>query len=353
MDKNTNSTLYILTDYKGFFGNKRFSVPYRSGMDLDLLASCLKDFGFTAEYIRLCDIDLRSTNFKNEYILYTSSEDSRSLYKGYIEDICYGLTLQGARIIPSFQYIRAHNNKVFMEILRDVINNDCMNTIKGRCYGCMEELMACLQGYDDGQVVIKGAHGAKSSSVFLAENTFDLVKKSCNVSASSNPFERLWDFGRSLKHKGYVRESGNRRKFITQNFVPRLKNDWKILVFGDKVYTLYRATRESDFRASGSGIFDFDKDLVTREMLDYAMEVYRALDVPHVSLDIGYDGMHFYLFEFQAIYFGSYTLERSPFFFTKNSHEWTPVHATSVLEEEYSRSVASYIRKRYAAAEQE
>jgi len=342
--------LYILTDYKGFFGNKRFSVPYRSGMDLNLLAAGFKNRGFSIKYIPLYDIDLRTMNLKGSHILYTSSEDSHSLYKGYIEDICYGLTLQGAHLVPSFQYIRAHNNKVFMEILRDVINNNCMNTIKGHCYGCIEELENGRHRYN-GQVVIKGAEGAKSSSVFLADGSSDIIKKAKSISTSNGLYETLWDFGRSLKHRCYVRESRYRRKFITQNFVPGLKNDWKILVFGEKIYTLYRSTREKDFRASGSGIFDFDKDLVTDEMLDYAMEIYKALDVPHVSLDIGYDGECFYLFEFQAIYFGSYTLERSPFFFIKNNDNWETVSEPSVLEEVYAESVARYIRKKQSTRE--
>lgn len=34
--------LYLITDYKGFFGSKYFDVPYRSGMDRELLASFLK-----------------------------------------------------------------------------------------------------------------------------------------------------------------------------------------------------------------------------------------------------------------------------------------------------------------------
>jgi glutathione synthase/RimK-type ligase-like ATP-grasp enzyme len=339
--------IYILTDYKGFFGNKRFSTPYRSGMDLNCLTACFKTHGFKVEYIRLCDIDFRTMDFRNQLILCTSSEDNQSRYKGYIEDICYGLTMQGAYLIPPFQYVRAHNNKVFMEIMRDVINNDKMNTIKGHYYGCVEEIHQQYHRYK-GKTVLKGAEGAKSSSVFLAETPSDIIKKASDLSRSKDFFADIWDYGRSLKHKGYIRESRHRNKFITQTFIPGLKNDWKLLIFGKKIYALYRSTRKNDFRASGSGIFIFNQDEIPDIVLDYAMDIFNILDVPNVSLDIGYDGTHIYLFEFQGIYFGSYTLERSPFYFIKDIDKWSIIKTSSILEEVFAESVASYINNKYS-----
>jgi len=50
----------------------------------------------------------------------------------------------------------------------------------------------------------------------------------------------------------------HRSKFIVQEFIPDLSNDWKVLVFWDKYYVLRRKNRPNDFRASGSGLFSFD-----------------------------------------------------------------------------------------------
>ncbi len=79
-----------------------------------------------------------------------------------------------------------------MEILRDVINNDFMNTIKGHYYGCIEELMKKSNLYK-GKTVLKGAEGAKSSSVCLGDGPSDVVKKAHVMSQSNDLLLDIWD----------------------------------------------------------------------------------------------------------------------------------------------------------------
>ena len=66
---------------------------------------------------------------------------------------------------------------------------------------------------------------------------------------------------RWLRHKNYVRESWNRGKIVVQEFIPGLKNDYKVLIFGSKYYVLYRRVREGDFRASGQGLLEYRREL--------------------------------------------------------------------------------------------
>jgi hypothetical protein len=82
-------------------------------------------------------------------------------------------------------------------------------------------------------------------------------------------------------------------------------------------------------------------------MFEYAEAVFKTLDVPNVSLDIGFDGNNFYLFEFQAVYFGSFTVEKAPFYFKKDGNKWISVNSTSVLEDIYADSIVYYIRQRF------
>jgi glutathione synthase/RimK-type ligase-like ATP-grasp enzyme len=339
--------IYLLTDYKGFFGNKAGAVPYRSGMNKELVTKYFAEDGYTVEYVPLADVDLRNMHFKNQYVLYTSSEDDEGHYKDYIEDVVYALYLQGARVIPDFKYLRAHHNKVFMEMLRDISGLDSIKTITSRHFGTLEELRERCAHVND-RIVIKSARGAVSRGVFLSRTKLDLLKKVAKVSRTKHVYSELWDLGRSVKRRGYTKESRHRGKFIAQDFLPGLTNDWKILIFGDKYYVLCRQVRKNDFRASGSGLFEF-RDDPPEGLLDFARGVFDALDVPQLSIDVAFKDNAFHLFEFQAVYFGTFTLEKSQTYFSQNDGAWSLTKGGSVLEKEYVRSITDYIAKRYRA----
>jgi glutathione synthase/RimK-type ligase-like ATP-grasp enzyme len=334
--------IHLLLDYKGMFGSRQDGVPYRSGMDKDLLKKYFIEKGYDVKYLSFCDVNLRTMDFKNQHILYTSSEDNGSRYKKYIEDICYALQLQGGILIPEYKHLLAHNNKVFMEFLRDLSGLESVKNIKSYHFGTIEELNKKKELYN-GKHVIKGAEGACSSQVYLANNQYELLKLAAKISKSRDICYEIWDVGRSFKHRGYIRESKYRNKFITQNFINKLSNDWKILIYGNKYYILYRSTRENDFRASGSGHFLF-KEEVPNGILDFAESVFYSFNVPNLSIDVAFDGENFYLLEFQSVYFGTLTIEHSPFYFAKENSQWIMYNEHSSLEKEFVNSVSLYIK---------
>jgi len=132
--------MYFLVDYKNNFGSKFSATPYRSGLDKELLRREFQHRGIDIEFLQFCDVDLRGMSFRNEYIMYSSSEDVEYYYKSYIEDVCYALYLQGAFLIPDYKFLKAHSNKVFMEMLRDILDVDGVKNIRSRGYGTLEEL---------------------------------------------------------------------------------------------------------------------------------------------------------------------------------------------------------------------
>ena len=335
--------IFLLTDYQQRFGQKHDDFPYRSGMDKNLLQKYFAGHGFEAHFLSFSDIDFRETCLRSKYVLYTSSEDIGYHYKSYIEDIVLGLELQGTIVIPAYKYLRANNNKVFMEILRDQMNFDLIKNIKSHHFGTIEELKNNIEKVDP-QSVIKSAAGAMSSGVHLSKSRNYLIKEGKKVSRTKNLYKELWDLGRSLKHKGYKRESRYRKKFIVQNYVPELSNDWKILVYDKKYYVLYRNTRKNDFRASGSGNFVFREDVPT-EILDYAEKIYKKFHVADLSIDVVFNGNDLYLLEFQAVYFGATTIVKSPFYFIKTINKWDIHRQESELEKVYVDSIISYIRR--------
>lgn len=333
--------IILLTDYLNRFGSKHNDMPYRSGFDKTLMKKYFNDYGYEPVFKSFASIDFSQENYRDELILYTSSEDVGYHYKSFIEDIVLGLELQGAKVIPRFKYLRANNNKVFMEILRDQIIGS--SGLKAKYYGTFEELENDIDNIHC-PAVIKKAQGATGAGVFLAQSKKELLTIAKKITRTRNLHYELWDYGRSIKHKGYIRESRYREKFIVQDFIPNLENDWKVLIYDDKYYALYRANRKNDFRASGSGFFKFEK-YPPLKILDFSEKIIRSFDLPNISIDIGINDTSLFLLEFQAIYFGTYTLEASEFYFIKNGNNWERKDEKSIIEKEYVNSICKFISR--------
>lgn len=335
----------LLTDYKGFFGSKQKSPIYRGGMDLNLIISNFNREGFEVEVLSFSEIDYDKIRNENPYVIYTSSEDVGGFYKSYIEDIVFNLENIGAKCIPSYKYQKAHNNKVYMELLRNQKEKEGLSSISSHVFGTLEELQKTSHNFSF-PVVIKAASGAMSRGVDIAYNFNELLRKAKKISSSRDLLVDIKDMLRKYKYGDrYVKESLSRSKFIVQNFIPNLSNDWKVLVYWDKAFILYRGNRKNDFRASGSGKFIFTKEM-PEGILDYAYSIMKDFDVPHISIDVGYDGAKFHALEFQFIYFGTTTLEKASFYFEKSIDGWRAIDGTLCLEEVYVDSLVKYINSK-------
>lgn len=332
--------IFLITDYKGQFGSKQKTDSYMGGFNRDLLSERFSELGYQAEYIQFADIDFKSNLFTGQLVNYTSSEDKGFHYKDYIEDIIYGLQVKGAIVLPDYRFLRANNNKVFMEILRDIGEYSEMQNIESKKYGTLKELE---DRATNGEFVIKQAAGAMSQGVMLSKNRKDLLRKVRKITRTRYLWAEIWDLKNKFKHRGYNPDSLYRKKFIIQDFVPGLDKDWKVLIYGEKYYILERKTRKNDFRASGSGMFSFIRDL-PEGILDFASGVFKAMKVPHLSMDIAFDGKSFYLLEFQAVYFGTKTLEFSEFYFIPTEEGWKIIDESSELEQVYAESIDRHVK---------
>lgn len=339
--------LYLLVDYKGQYESKSDSETYRGGMNLESLDKYFAERDYTLVVLNFSEVNIREFDWNNKIVLYTSQEDPGFLYKSFIEDIVYALELSGALIIPKFRYLRANNNKVFMELLRDIINLPSIKNIKTKYYGAIEELLK--QTISNDYCVIKSAEGATSQGVFWGRNRNETIANARKASKTPIYFDDIKDFLRPFKYKGYIRNSRLRKKFIKQSFVPGLNNDWKILVFGDKYYLEYRGVRDNDFRASGSGRFLLNEDIpieIPNGIFHFAESIRNALHTPHLSLDIGFKNNEFYLFEFQALYFSSYAHRMSRSYYKREGGNFIKKECKYPLEKVYADSVCDFIEKK-------
>ena len=332
--------IYALYDYKQVFNSKKYSPIYREGMDKNKLIKYFLDY----EYKLIFEPMHKALSLEvgDIPVIYTSQEDPGYLYKNFIEDIILALENKGAITLPPFLYLRANNNKVFMEFLRNHILPPKYHS-HTMVFGCFEELMSDIDKIEF-PCVIKTSEGATSRGVYKASNKEDLIRISKKISRSPNIKYEIRDKARALKHKGYKKKSLHRKKFIVQDYIDNISNDWKVLVYYDKIFVLRRQNRPGDFRASGSGLFSFD-NVVDERLLNNAIEIRQILNLPMVSLDLAIKDNKIILFEFQAVYFGTTTLEKSPYYYLYENGVWTQHIGESRLEETYAYSIVKYLEE--------
>jgi len=330
--------IYALYDYKQVFNSKIYSPIYREGMDKNKLIKYFLDYEYKLVFEPMHKA--QSLEVRDIPVIYTSQEDSGYLYKNFIEDIILALENKGAITLPPFLYLRANNNKVFMEFLKNYILPPKYHS-HTMVFGCFEELMSDIDKIEF-PCVIKTSEGATSRGVYKASNKEDLIRITKKISRSQNIKNEIKDKARALKYKGYIKESLYRKKFIVQDYIDNISNDWKVLVYYDKVFVLRRKNRPGDFRASGSGLFSFD-NVVDEILLNNALEIRQILNLPMVSLDLAIKDNKIILFEFQAVYFGTTTLEKSPYYYLYENGVWNQYVGKSSLEETYTYSIVKYL----------
>ena len=236
----------IILDYKNRFESKYTAIPYRSGFDKRLLEKYFNQFGFEVTYITYPEIDFQNSDFNSSVFIYCSSEDKENYYKSYIEDVILGLKLAGAIVVPDYCYLRAQNNKLFMEILRNINENESIKKLHLKHFGTIEDLIKQRSSLKKISYVIKPAMGAMSKGISCASEYRKLLKNVKKISQTPSFYEDTKDILRRIRHKGYVPESRYRKKYVLQEMVMNLSGDWKILIFNKKYYVLRRNNRKPE-----------------------------------------------------------------------------------------------------------
>jgi glutathione synthase/RimK-type ligase-like ATP-grasp enzyme len=337
--------ILILTDYRNQLWLK--SNYKEESVDIIALKNEFESRGYNVELKKFAEIDFGKEKYGGFYVFYQSSEDPNLFYKSYIEDILLGLMYQGAILIPDFKYFRAHHNKVFMEILRELYGNERMRYLRSFLYGTYEDYINDRRLDVNKKYVFKLSSGAQSKNVKLIDSKEKYHSVPKRLSTSINWYYWLVDKIKPFlknTYPNYRQKSHNRKKFIIQQFIPDLDGDYKVLLFGEKTFVLTRKVRENDFRASGSGRFRFETS-IPQVILDFAKETFTCFDVPFMSLDVAIKNNNIYLIEFQFVHFGTYTAEKAPHYFVRLNEKWEIVKEKIVIESEYANAIDLFINR--------
>lgn len=350
--------LIILTDEESKFLVSMVDFKNYTSMDIDKVKKIFLLNDYSVSVCKFSDFDW-SKDYQGVYILYQTSEIQGSFYKRYIEDLVYFLEKQGAIALPKYEFLKAHHDKIFMELIRSKFVDESLKTIKSMCYGSWID----AQNYNFSfPVVIKQISSSSGDGVFLARNRKEYIKcikKAGNVLIAQSLKDLCID---SIKNtvkisiKYFVRSKSKYLSYetapistsmIVQNFIAGLNGDYKVLIFGRKFYTLYRKNRDNDFRASGSGKFYVVPEVEQKGLLEFSKRITCELDFPIFGIDIGFDGKEYHLLEFQMIHLGPYTLQSSLFWHEFHDGKWIKYEGVSDLEEVFSEAIIDYNNMKY------
>jgi len=348
--------LLILTDEKSEFLVSKADLRNFTSMDVQRISDWFREKDYSVQVLKFSALDL-NISYSDYYILYQTSEAPGAFYKRYIEDLIYFLEKQGAVVMPCHEYLKAHHDKVFMELMRMKFKDDSLKTIISTCYGSWVDALTYNKGFP---AVIKHSSSSAGVGVFLAHNRKEFkkfVKKAGRVILASSLADLITTCFKNLIKKGIKLLYPSRKDYIkydtspvssalvVQNFIPGLSGDYKVLYFGGKFYCMYRKNRRNDFRASGSGMFFEVPDDELEGILTFARKLTLEIDFPILGMDIGFDGKYYHLIEFQMIDIGTSALQRSKFWHEYNEGTWRKHEGISNLEEEFSRSFDSFINQ--------
>jgi glutathione synthase/RimK-type ligase-like ATP-grasp enzyme len=348
--------LIILIDESSKFLISAADFKNYTSMDIEKIKKFFLARDCSAEVCKFSELDL-TKDYKGVDIVYQTSEAPGNFYKRYIEDVIFFLEKQGANVIPKYELLKAHHNKVYMELLKSTFVDPSLKTIESICYGSWVDALNYNAAFP---TVIKRPSSTSSTGVFLAKDRKEfnrLIKYAGNIIFAQGLKEYLLTSLKTTAKKIIKYFSPSKSRYmqydtspistplVIQTFIEGLKGDYKVLVFGKKYFTLYRKNRDNDFRASGSGKHFVVPEEENEGLLNFAHKLTKEISSPTYGMDIGFDGKIYHLFEFQFLHLGPSTLQKAHSWHEHIGGKWVRFEGISDLEEEYSNAIAEYIGK--------
>jgi hypothetical protein len=289
---------------------------------------------------------------RNGLLFFTVSYNEN--YNQFIKDVIFDISVARPDILllPNLDQLYSFENKGYQELYKRRID---ILDLEGCYYGDFEDYLK-----DDTRIsppfVFKHLRGSMSSGIRLIDSEAEF-----RTLSAKNKKRRFRENIRLYKKKktrykdqnlnpiskysllNFDKFFSKRIPFIIQYFIDNIAIDYKVLIFGDKYYVLKRKTRKNDFKASGSGIYEWIEP--STRILSYSKEIFDKMKVPFLSLDIIEKNEKYYLLEYQGIGFGPLTLIGSGYYFRIIDKKWKKVAANSNLEIEYANSIVFYLER--------
>lgn len=225
----------------------------------------------------------------------------------FAKELLYALQVSGKKVFPDFNTVWHFDDKIGQKYLLEA--NGIPYAPAHVFYEKKEALhWAAKTSYPK---VFKLRNGSSSDNVILVttrEQANMLIRKAFGrgykqykgwsnlkeryrkYQAGMKPFrEVIKGIGRLFWPPEYARVTDREMGYAYfQEFVPGCKYDYRVLVTGSKALAHLRQVRKNDFRASGSGIELYDRELIPEELIKLSFEITEKLRVQCLVFDFVY-----------------------------------------------------------------
>lgn len=226
------------------------------------------------------------------------------------KSIIYSLNQDGMNIFPNFDTYWHYDDKVRQKYL---FEHYSVPHAKMHVFYDMQSAIKWIENGALFPFVFKLRRGSGSNNVILIKSRSEALKYVRKMFGNGiNPLPSTFnDYKTKLKKHSNNRDwialikrlpitiinniinknslSNEMGYFYAQDFYPNNKYDVRVVVVGNKAWSLRRYVRKNDFRASGSGNIDYDKNLVDKEILKIAFDSAKKMKLQAIAFDFIYD----------------------------------------------------------------
>jgi glutathione synthase/RimK-type ligase-like ATP-grasp enzyme len=224
----------------------------------------------------------------------------------FARQLTYSLEKRGIEIFPNSNTSWHYNDKVGQKYLLEAIKAPLINSY---VFYSKKDAINWIKNTSFPKV-FKLRGGAGSSNVKLVKNYYEakrLINKAfTNGFFTVHPIDRLIERIRVYNQeknfltfkkiltgiarlwvKDELEKFSNREKgyIYFQDFIPDNEFDIRLTVVGKLCFGILRYCRRGDFRASGSGLIDYNHQLIDIECVRLAFEIAQKLNVQSIAFD--------------------------------------------------------------------
>lgn len=254
----------------------------------------------------------------------------------FAKQLLYSVKISGRVVFPDYNTNWHFDDKVGQKYLLEGIKAPL---VPSHVFYDKETVTKWLEETDYPKV-FKLRGGAGSKNVKLIRNKLKARKLVNQAFGSGFPAFDNWNYLKEISFKrnfsvkyGIDLLRGLKRGFFPksdlnllcpekgyiyiQDFFPN-DADYRVIIIGEKAIAIKRLVRKGDFRASGSGIILYDRDLIDENIIDIAFKTSEKLESKCCAYDFIYDNDQNPMIVEISYGFASTGYEKCPGFWDKN-----------------------------------
>lgn len=131
-------------------------------------------------------------------------------------------------------------------------------------------------------LVVKLSHGIQSGAVMKLNNVDDALELLNKLFGSGITSLKS---GRKITSKSLARKGLHHGYIYLQEFLLNNEFDTRVTVIGDRVFAFRRFNRPGDFRASGSGLIDWDPSNIDFRFIEMAFDIAKKSNAQSLAID--------------------------------------------------------------------